>query len=402
LRTEALRLENGLREIENAISRDREEADRLAIALEQWDRERTEAEQTCRTMASRRQDLEEKVGEIASELQGAERLLDKRRSERDEEQTNLAAHEHSLRELRSRLNNLQEQLHNDQVRELEIRSEMDRVRERILQEFKVDLAEEVEKRRQADATAGEPAAEESSEIDAEQQRRQVEELRQKLLKIGLVNFLAAEEYDRQKERLLFHRQQREDLRKARQDLLDAIAQINETAGRMFEETFEQARLRFREVFETLFPGGEADLLFLGDDPLEGTIEIKARPRGKKLEAIRLLSTGERALTAIALLFGIYLVKPSPFCILDELDAPLDDANIRRFVELLRHFSGRTQFVVITHNKRTMEAADRLYGVTMQEAGISKIVSVQLSDANDELTPAAEELLHSSRNEGPDA
>jgi chromosome segregation protein len=293
---------------------------------------------------------------------------------------------------------------------------MDRLRERILQEFRVDLTEEArraeeekaERQRTEEQAAveqaavgkapGEEAAGEEQE-DEEQQRLQIADLRQKLLKLGPVNFLAADEYADQKERLLFHRKQQEDLRKARQDLLDAIQQINETAGRMFKETFDLARLRFQETFESLFPGGEADLIFHGEDPLEGSIEIKARPRGKRLEAIRLLSTGERSLTAISLLFGIYLVKPSPFCILDELDAPLDDANIDRFVTLLRTFSERTQFVVITHNKRTMEASDRLFGVTMQTAGISKIVSVRLSDADWELSPAAAEVLQTSSEEG---
>jgi chromosome segregation protein len=301
-----------------------------------------------------------------------------------------------VRAVRSELTGLRERLHNDQVRELEIRSEMDRLRERILQEFRVDLSEEA---RRAPEEGAELTAEAGGEPeDEERQRLQIADLRQQLLKLGPVNFLAAEEYARQKERLLFHRKQQEDLRKARQDLLDAIQQINETAGKMFKETFALARVHFQRTFESLFPGGEADLSLDGEDPLEGSIEIKARPRGKKLEAMRLLSTGERALTAIALLFGIYLVKPSPFCILDELDAPLDDANIDRFVGMLRHFSEKTQFVVITHNKRTMEAADRLFGVTMQTVGISKIVSVRLTDADWELSAEAAEVLQASGQE----
>jgi len=149
------------------------------------------------------------------------------------------------------------------------------------------------------------------------------------------------------------------------------------ARRLFEETFTQVQENFATTFATLFPGGEAHLRLSGPDPLEADIEIMARPRGKRLSSINLLSSGERALTATALLFGLYLVKPSPFCVLDELDAPLDDANIDRFLALLKSFSNRTQFIVITHSKRTMEVADALYGVTMQEPGISKIVSVRL-------------------------
>ena len=164
----------------------------------------------------------------------------------------------------------------------------------------------------------------------------------------------------------------------------AIERINTEARHLFQGTFEKVQENLSKTFETLFPGGEAELRLTGEDPLEAEIEIMARPRGKRLESIHLLSSGERALTATALLFALYLVKPSPFCLLDEVDAPLDDANIDRFLNLIRAFSEKTQFIVITHNKRTMEVADTLYGVTMQEPGISKIVSVRL-DGGDLVT-----------------
>jgi chromosome segregation protein len=157
---------------------------------------------------------------------------------------------------------------------------------------------------------------------------------------------------------------------------------------MFEETFAVVQAHFLTTFDKLFPGGEASLSMPGGDPLEGEIEIAARPRGKKLESIRLLSSGERALTAIALLFAIYLAKPSPVCLLDEVDAPLDDANLDRFLTLVRHFSERTQFICITHNKKTMEMADRLFGVTMEEPGTSRLVSVQLDGRSQELEAEA--------------
>jgi chromosome segregation protein len=211
----------------------------------------------------------------------------------------------------------------------------------------------------------------------ERRADRISELRRAMQLMGSLNFLAEEEYRTSRERLDFHRQQVNDLRTARADLLEAIGRINETAGKMFEETFAIVQANFLSTFDKLFPGGEASLSLSGDDPLEGDIEIAARPRGKKLESIRLLSSGERALTAIALLFAIYLAKPSPVCLLDEVDAPLDDANLDRFLSLVRHFSERTQFICITHNKKTMEMADRLFGVTMQEPGISKLVSVRL-------------------------
>src|SRR6185436_12843797 len=159
---------------------------------------------------------------------------------------------------------------------------------------------------------------------------------------------------------------------------ETIDKINRTAHFLFMETFEQIRGHFCDTIRTVFDGGEGDLVLSNpEDPLESDIEILVRPRGKKIDTLTQLSSGERTLTAIALLFSIYLVKPSPFCVFDEVDAPLDDANIGRFVNLLQEFKDRTQFIVITHNKLTMEAADRLYGVTMEEEGVSKLVSVAL-------------------------
>ena len=149
------------------------------------------------------------------------------------------------------------------------------------------------------------------------------------------------------------------------------------------ETFELIRQNFQKTYTSFFEGGEADLIMPDDeDPLEAPIQISARPRGKRLQNINLLSGGERALTAIALLFAIYLVKPSPYCILDEVDAPLDDANVARFVKVIREFSKDSQFLVITHNKVTMEAADALHGVTMEEPGVSKLVSVKINRGNE--------------------
>jgi chromosome segregation protein len=176
---------------------------------------------------------------------------------------------------------------------------------------------------------------------------------------------------------------------AKAQLLEAIEKINLTASQMFSETFAKVQINFKDIFKTLFEGGDCELRMLGEDPMEAEIEIVAKPRGKHLQSITLMSSGERALTAIALLFAIYLVKPSPFCLLDEVDAPLDDANVERFLNMLKRFGDRTQFVVITHNKKTMESAGCIYGVTMQELGVSKLVSVNLDGVD---------VSHSSRRE----
>jgi len=163
--------------------------------------------------------------------------------------------------------------------------------------------------------------------------------------------------------------------------MNAISEINRTAAKKFDETFVEVRKHFKDMFTNLFGGGEADIIALeSEDPLEGGVQIVARPPGKKLENITALSSGERAMTAAALLFALYLVKPSPFCMLDELDAPLDDTNVDNYINLLKGFVHRTQFIVITHNKRTMEAADRLFGITMAEKGVSTMTSVNLEKA----------------------
>ena len=167
---------------------------------------------------------------------------------------------------------------------------------------------------------------------------------------------------------------------ARREVLDVISRINSTTQKLFAETFAQVRINFREMFKELFDGGRADLSLQDEnDPLNCGIEITARPPGKQLQTVSLLSGGERTMTAVALLFAIYLVRPSPFCILDEMDAPLDESNINRFIRVLDRFVQQSQFIIITHNKRTIAKANVLYGVTMEERGVSKLVAVKLAD-----------------------
>lgn len=202
-----------------------------------------------------------------------------------------------------------------------------------------------------------------------------------LERLGPINMLAIEEHEEESARLAFLIEQRDDLIRARDDLQDAIRQINRHARELFLETFEQVRANFHRTFGTLFEGGVCDLALTDpDDPLESDIEISASPRGKRTQRINQLSGGERALTALSLLFAIYLVKPSPFCVLDEVDAPLDESNVGRFVTMLQEFKKETQFIVITHNPRTVEAADWVYGVTMEEPGVSTMVGVQLDES----------------------
>jgi chromosome segregation protein len=214
--------------------------------------------------------------------------------------------------------------------------------------------------------------------DLEWLRQENERLRGAIDAVGPVNALAVEEHAEETKRLEFLQTQRDDLVTARNSLQQAAREIDQTAKALFLESFSKVREHFRGVFQTLFGGGECDVRLANEDePLESEIEIHAAPRGKRTQRIHLLSSGERTLVAVSLLFAIFLAKPSPFCLLDEVDAPLDDANVGRYVRLLAEFKDSTQFIVITHNPRTMQAADAVYGVTMQEPGVSTIVGVRL-------------------------
>lgn len=229
----------------------------------------------------------------------------------------------------------------------------------------------------------------TDEYDDDAREKLVNETRSRLDRMGSVNLMAIEEYEALTERNDFLVSQNDDLQKAREALLGVVSRIDKTIEQMFLDVFRAVSENFRQYFRRLFNGGQARIYLLDeDDPLESGIEIEARPPGKKPQSISLLSGGEQAMTAIALLFSLFKAKPSPFCVLDEVDAPLDDANIGRFLTMLEEFSKDTQFVVITHNKQTMARADILYGVTMQERGVSKIVSVKLDEVPEEAEPAA--------------
>jgi len=230
----------------------------------------------------------------------------------------------------------------------------------------------------ADAAVMTSAVEEATQraLSAEEA---ITELRRKIDRLGPVNMVAIEQYDELESRYGFLTTQRKDLVDSISQTSQAIKRIDETTKQRFAEAFAAINQNFQQCFHTLFGGGRAGLTLLDEnDPLESGIEIVAQPPGKRLQSVQLLSGGEKALTAIALMFGLFKYKPSPFCLLDEIDAPLDDANVGRFVEMLRAMLHHTQFILITHNRKTMEIADRLYGVTMEEPGVSKLISVQLN------------------------
>jgi chromosome segregation protein len=221
------------------------------------------------------------------------------------------------------------------------------------------------------------------------------ELEAKVDSMGPVNLDAIQEFDELEQRYNFLEQQSTDLANAKTELLETISRINRTTRELFADTFEKIRVNFAEMFTELFGGGKANLVLTDEtDPLESGIEIVAKPPGKQLTSISLLSGGERTMTAVALLFSIYMVKPSPFCVLDEMDAPLDESNITRFIKILDRFVDQSQFVVISHNKRTISRADAIYGVTMEEHGVSKLVSVKFS-TQDKAPDSGEDVLSNS-------
>jgi chromosome segregation protein len=225
----------------------------------------------------------------------------------------------------------------------------------------------------------------------------VSALQEKIDGMGPVNLVAIDEYEEIEERHTFLSTQHDDLVNAKAELQEVIARIDKQSREMFMETFEKVRENFQKMFPDLFGGGKANLVLTEEaDVLEAGVEIVASPPGKQLRSISLLSGGEQTMTAVALLFSLYQVKPSPFCVLDELDAPLDDANIERYVKKLKEFLTFSQFIVITHSKRTISAADVLYGVTMQERGVSKIVSVKFHSKHDNTPPSQD------RNEAGDS
>jgi chromosome segregation protein len=372
------------------------------------------------TIAARQAEIanfEKRLAAQSQESKSAEAAIEKQNSECAELEATVAAltdqrAEHSramnemeskLRATRNSLNVLHDLRSKQQVRETQLQMQADNLAEHISRRYQVNLRDVVSdqtafektlrtqlKRRQggsgvpsADVNNGGEAASKSEVIDVNLEQIDVQKLIRDLTthidNMGPVNLDAVHEYDELEERYKFLEGQNNDLTNSRRELLDVIAQINSTTRKLFAETFAQVRINFCEMFAELFGGGRADLSLLNEnDPLNCGIEISAKPPGKQLQSVSLLSGGERAMTAVALLFAIYMVRPSPFCILDEVDAPLDEGNINCFIRVLDRFVKQSQFIIMTHNKRTISKADVLYGVTMEERGVSKLVGMKLT------------------------
>lgn len=310
--------------------------------------------------------------------------------------------ESELKEINNRINKIEKENVELELKTTQIIQEEELLAKDIFERYKIDLRKIIMKNLEIplDKIEGlkdissmyfietEDGQKEIEALDYEFEKRfpgQVKEAKEKFKdyrtefnRLGEINWQAIEDYDRQKLRYDFLKTQEEELKKSLLDLQTAISHIDEKSKERFKEAFTEVNERFSKVFPIIFGGGEARLEVIGDlDSIECGVDIVAKPPGKKMTSITLMSGGEKAMTAVSLIFSIFLVKPSPFCLLDEVDAPLDDANVGRFNELLREMSSESQFILITHNKKTMELNDTLYGVTMQEPGVSKAVSVQL-------------------------
>ncbi len=308
-------------------------------------------EETVAGLESEIRQLSPEVESLATEIAGLEARLREKEEQR-----------HSLRPGWQRA---QEELNARRTKLAEVRVRLEGLFGRIREKYDLDL--------EAVAPAAEP-------VDTERAGQELDKIKDEMSRMGMVNLAALEGKENLEERLAHLTGQRDDLVGARADLESAIRKINVTAREKLEATYNAVRENFRSLFKVLFSGGKADLILDNEkDILESGLEIVAQPPGKKLANLSLLSGGEKALTTIALIFALFRIQPSPFYILDEMDAPLDESNIGRFVRLLREFSAHSQFVIITHNKRTISEADILYGITMEERGVSKVVSVKLAD-----------------------
>jgi chromosome segregation protein len=388
-------LEQRIRELTQAVEQRRAEVSSFISRKEQAE--------------SEIQDSQAQIGRLQHErdlvnAQTAELMARKQSQEAD-----VTMREDNLRGQRSRLTQLQEQRGALDVELAQKNMSVQNLRERIQQKYHLnldDVRSECITITFADEGAAkvhvmtpEEMAAAGAATDWNAVGQQLEALQKRLDEIGPVNLVAIEEYEETEQRYQFLSKQHDDLVSAKVQLLEVINRINVQTRQMFIETFEKVRENFRLMFTEVFGGGKADLILSDEnDVLESGIEIMARPPGKQLQSISLLSGGEQTMTAVSLLFSIYQVKPSPFCVLDELDAPLDESNINRFVRVLQRFITNSQFIVITHNKRTIGMADVLYGVTMEERGISKIVSVKFHKTGETApsvettTPAAELAL----------
>ncbi len=402
MKVKAQSYESQLKSLRSQISDTEAQLERLnqksesnKLMLEQAEEEMLAAETEVETSEAANRDLSEMLAE-------KEQYLSLLKDQLSQILMGMQDKETELKEATARLNKLEKENVELELRQQQILTEEELLVRNAFEKYRVDLRATMMKHLELSSEQTKDLADlsgmfvmegENGQVEVQSEeweftkrfpaelrdyREKLKECRTEFNRLGEINWQAIEDYDRQKLRHDFLKAQEEELKKSLTDLQTAIQHIDEKSRERFKEAFHEVNERFSKVFPIIFGGGSAKLEITGDiDSPEAGVDIIAQPPGKKMQSITLMSGGEKAMTAVSLIFSIFLVKPSPFCLLDEVDAPLDDANVGRFNELLREMSEETQFILITHNKKTMELNDTLYGVTMQEPGVSKAVSVQL-------------------------
>ncbi len=389
---ERARFEERLRDLDKLKAQNDSQSKAMKLRLEYLDKaDKEQMELTAKNAAQKAEwealigQMQDRMGGVGDQIEilhtrmsGEEKLRDQAKEVYDGKIGRLDEMRVLIRNLNDELRSVTAGRHDSAMRMEQARASMSNIRERMFELHEVDLSNPNKLNDEGEQVLVFEKISYESSTAAEE----IAGYKDKLKNLGNINPGALEDYEAEKAKLDEVNRQFTDLDKARLGLEKAIKKLDKVAREQFLATFGVVQKNFQEVFSSLFEGGEAQLALEDNvDPLDAKIEINARPTGKKMRGVSLLSGGERALTAISLLFALYLVRPSPYCIMDEVDGPLDDANIGRFVNLLRRFSHQTQFIVVTHNKRTMAASDMLYGVTQEVKGISKLVSVQLDEAS---------------------
>ena len=310
--------------------------------------------------------LDKELKDLWSKLQAYESELKKHRKNKEDHLVKETEYKKLLKQVESILLELQDSMHKLDVKRTRLEMQQQSYYTKLWEEYELTYNEALNLKEEIPDTSN--------------ASKEIKVLKDKIKGLGTVNLDSIDEYEKIRERYDFLKDQQEDLNQAQKSLVKVISDMEITMQKQFLDQFKIIKENFNNVFSKLFGGGKADLILEDEENvLECGIDIIAQPPGKKLQTLSLLSGGERALTAISLLFAILLVKPSPFCILDEIEAALDDANVYRYAQFLEELSSDTQFIVVTHRKGTMESADALYGVTMEDSGVSSLVSVKLSD-----------------------
>ncbi|MGM0436694.1 MAG: chromosome segregation protein SMC [Bacillota bacterium] len=359
-----------IKQNKEAITNEKED---ITKRIEKTINKKSESETRIKEIKNKLEELKNKKNNLENDniefTKKADKLKNKYKNLEDKlkkERKALKDYEEKLESIQQKLSKSKDKSHKLELQITKLNNKLDRIKERLNEEYDISVKEELD-----------------YNLDSKKlknAKEKISELKRTLKKLEPVNLGAVEEYEELKDRLEYLRDQSEDLRKAKKSIVEVITDIEETMGELFHKTFLEVKERFENIFQKLFGGGFAELILVNKDDLLNTgVEINAQPPGKKLKKLSLLSGGERALTAIALVFAFLQVNPSPFYILDEIDAPLDDANVARFADYLQEYSNIAQFVLVTHSKQMMTEVDTIYGVTMEESGISKLISLRLNE-----------------------